>query len=46
LITSFFDHPLLKEELAKEEQNIMEGKTSPFLAAERLLKLFEKLSNS
>ncbi len=44
LISSFFDHPLLKEELAKEEQSILEGKTSPFLAAERLLRLFEKRS--
>ncbi len=42
LIASFFDQPSLQEELAKEEKCIMEGKTSPFLAAERLLKLFAK----
>lgn len=44
LVASFFDHPKLKEALAKEEQGILDGKTSPFLAAERLLKLFKKLS--
>jgi len=42
LIASFFDHPLLKEALAKEEKCIMEGKTSPFEAAERLLELFKQ----
>jgi len=42
LKASFFDNPDLKSALIEEEKSILDGKTSPFQAAERLLNLYKK----
>jgi LAO/AO transport system kinase len=40
IMHDFYNNPLVKKELPVAEQAVLDGKESPFIAAERLLKLF------
>jgi LAO/AO transport system kinase len=40
LISDFYNNPAVQRELPLAEQAVLEGKTSPFAAANKLLGLF------